>query len=108
MRILTDRMNLDAKFMTYKKKIDPTNLELISENDIPTKKHQNGMLWESIFDNIPQGQAAKFQPEDVNIASIRAALKRFKRKGKFKNMYVTGRKIAKNKFISYVVNPNEE
>jgi len=94
--------------MTDKKIIDPTNLELIPENEIPTKKYQKGMPWETIFAKIPQGQAARFQPEEVNIGSIRAALKRFKEKGKFKHLYVTGRKVAKNKFISYVVNPSGE
>lgn len=94
--------------MSEKNIINPSSLRLISEDEVPSKKNKRGVLWEEIFDNIPQGQAAMFRPEEVGIGSIRAALKRLQEKGKYKNLQVTGRKVGKRQYISYVINPSEE
>lgn len=90
------------------KKIDPNNLKFIEEQDIPEKTVRTGTPWKKVFGSIPKGKVLVFHPDEVSSDTVRTALKRFQRKGKFKHLQMTTRKIAKRKYMSYVINPSED
>jgi len=62
--------------------------EYISANDVPTG-HGAQSEWDNIFTEIPKGQALVLHEPEVNAGTIRAALQRKQRHGKFKNLKVT-------------------
>jgi len=86
------------------KKVRFKDLELIDATEVPERKYQRGIDWEEIFSKIPSGKAAVIQPEQLHSSTVRTALKRFQKRGKFTNLFMTTRKIAKGKYVSYVAN----
>ena len=90
------------------KKIDPNNLRFIDPEDIPVKTTLTATPWEKIFSSIPKGKVLTFHPDEVSADTVRTALKRMQRKGKFRHLKMTTRKVAKRKYKSYVINPSEE
>ena len=87
------------------KKIDPKNLTFIDEKEVPVRIR--GTPWEEIFRSIPKGKVLVLQPDQVRSDTVRTALKRLQKKGKFRRLYMTTKKIGELKYVSYVVNPSE-
>lgn len=92
--------------MVKKKRIDLENLKFISEDELPPRFVKTP--WEEIFSKIPRGKALVLQPDQVATTTARTALRRFQKNGRFKLLYVKSRKVAENKYVTYVVNPSEE
>ena len=89
------------------KKVDPEDLKFIEENDIPVKTIRTATPWVKIFSSIPKGKALVFHPDEIGSDTVRSALKRLQKKGKFKHLHMTARKIGDRKYMSYVVNPSK-
>ena len=61
-----------------------------------------------IFASIPLGKALVLTQEEGSPSTIRTALKRNQRRGRFKRLYLTTRKQEDGKYLSYIVNPTSE
>jgi len=85
--------------------LDTKKLRFIPEDEVPQRKRK--IQWETIFNSIPKGQALVIQPNEVPASTVREALKRLQSRGKFKHLYMTTRKVGKNRYISYIVNPSK-
>ena len=85
-----------------KKSIKVEELKFIEESEVPKVRPQTP--WEEIFSAIPPGKATVFEPEQVSPSTVRTALKRYQKKGKFVSLRMTARKIAGGRYKTYVVN----
>jgi hypothetical protein len=75
----------------------------LNEEDVPTAIRKT-FDWESVFEDIPVGKARQIGEDEAHYTTVRQALDRFQKIGKFKNYYIKTRKEG-NQRVSYVVNP---
>ena len=94
--------------MAKKRRLRIEDLQRISEDEIPERTVQTGIQWEEIFKSIQTGEVLVFQPDQVASTTVRTALRRLQKKGKFKKLHSTSRKIGEKKYVTYVVNPSKE
>ena len=87
------------------KQIKTEDLRFVDEQEVPEISVRT--QWEEIFGKIPRGKALVLQHEQAAPSTVRTALKRHQKKGKFKNLFLTTRKVEGNKYVSYVVNPSK-
>lgn len=59
--------------------------EYVSIDEVPPP-HQRASPWDEIFSSIPAGQALILKEPDVSGGTVRAALDRKHKEGKFKNI----------------------
>jgi hypothetical protein len=84
--------------------MDKDKLKFISANEVPYTRQTK---WDEIFAQIPKGQALVLEEPEVNADTLRAALLRRKRQGKFKNLQMIARgKRGHRK--SYVANADKK
>ena len=82
--------------------MEPTiKVEIVDEKQIPFG-HEI-VNWPALFSGIPKGKAGVFPKERFNPDTVRAALKRYKRHGKFKSL----RCLVREK-CAYIVYPRSE
>jgi len=91
-----------------RKGIDIKSLKRIPESQVPKKTHARGTPWEAMFRSIAKGEAIVLPSEDVSPSTVREALRRLQAKGQLTQLYLTTRKVGRNKYMTYVVNPSEE
>ena len=84
--------------------VDWKNLkkEYISSNEVPTGRDRESP-WNDIFADIPKGQALVLHEPEVSAGTIRAALQRKQKNGKFKNLKVTTKGVHGTAIV-YVTN----
>ena len=75
----------------------------LNEEDVP-KAIRKKFDWEGVFNEIPVGKARLIGEDEAHYTTVRQALNRLQKMGKFKNYYVKTRKEG-NQRVSYVVNP---
>ena len=80
--------------------------QFIDEEEIPSSMRQR-VDWESIFGDIPEGKARVIGSDEAHYTTVRQALQRFQKMGKFENYYIKTRKIG-NARASYVANPRKK
>ena len=78
----------------------------INEGDVPTAIRRK-FDWESVFNEIPNGKARQIGEEEAHYTTVRQALGRLQKIGKFKNYYIKTRKEG-NQRVSYVVHPQDK
>jgi hypothetical protein len=78
----------------------------INEEDVPSSIRKR-FDWESVFSEIPEGKARQIGMDMAHYTTVRQALVRAQKKGKFKNYYIKTRKEG-NQRVSYVVNPQKK
>lgn len=79
--------------------------EYIPEAEVPTERLR-GTDWDTVFGNIPEDQALVVKEPEVCLSTIRIALSRKQKEGKFKNYRV----ISKGRHgvgTIYIVNIKE-
>lgn len=81
-------------------KIDIENLTFIPNDEVPIKIPTK---WDSIFSSIPKGKSLVLKDSQANPDSMRGALIRRKRQGKFKNLRLVVRGKKGNR-TAYLMN----
>lgn len=89
-----------------RKKLKTEDLRFVDAEDVP--KIVVRTPWEEVFSKIPLGKALVLQHEQASPSTVRTALKRYQKEGKYRNLYMTTRKVAKGKYVTYVVNAMKE
>lgn len=74
----------------------------IPASEVP-KARREGSPWDEIFSNIPKGQALVLHEPEVNAGTVRGALQRMHRHGKFKNIEMSTKGLHGDATI-YVIN----
>jgi hypothetical protein len=77
----------------------------LNEADVPTAIRKK-FDWESVFNDIPIGKARQIGGDEAHYTTVRQALSRLQKMGKFKKYYIITRKVG-NQRVSYVVNPQD-
>jgi hypothetical protein len=77
--------------------------EFIPANDVPTAGRGAQSPWDEIFNEIPKGQAWVLHEPEVNAGTVRGALKRMHKRGKFKYIRFSTKGIHGNAMI-YLTN----
>jgi hypothetical protein len=68
--------------------------EFIPANEVPGGHGaQNPAQWDELFSGIPKGQALVLHEPEINSGTIRNALRRTQKDGKFKNLRVSTKGI---------------
>lgn len=92
--------------MKRRKGLDPKNLEIIDQSDVPAKP-KTYTPYREILGRIQKGKALVISDEEIGIDTVRAAIKRLQRKGEFTKLIVTQRKRNDGTRRLYVINPRE-
>ena len=87
------------------KKIDLKDLKLIDAKDVPKAKMYS--VWAEILNSIPEGKALDIPHEVINQGTVRAALSKRHRLGKYKHIRFSYRTINGKK-IGYLINSEDE
>lgn len=66
--------------------------EYISINEVPPP-HTRTTEWDEIFSSIPKGQALVLHEPDINSGTVRGALQRKHKDGKFKNLQYSSKGV---------------
>ena len=77
----------------------------LNEEDVPTAIRKT-FDWENVFREIPIGKARLIGEDEAHYTTVRQALNRLQKLGKFKNYFIKTRKEG-NQRVSYVVNPKD-
>jgi len=84
------------------KEIDLKKLKFIPTSEVP-ERIMGGLDWGTIFSSIPEKQALVLSEDIVNPSTVKQAVLRFKRRGKFLHLRTIERSIN-GKTIVYVTN----
>lgn len=82
------------------RKIDLKQLKRIPVEEVPTSKWTK---WDDVFSSIPEGEALVVPNESAHPVSIREAIRRRKKKGKYLNYSVV--MSGKNSYIVHSSTP---
>lgn len=66
--------------------------EFIAASEVPSG-HGAQSPWNAIFNEIPKGQALVLHEPEVNAGTVRGALQRMHKHGKFKNLRFTSKGV---------------
>ena len=81
--------------------IDIEKLERITEEEVPYKKRTK---WDDLFESIPMGNAVVIPEEMAHPTSVRQALTRRQKQGRFERLKIISRgRIGQRK--TYLINP---
>lgn len=80
---------------------DIDKLERIPEGEVPFKKRTK---WDKIFESIPKGEAVVIPEEMAHPTSVRQALARRQRQGRFNELQILSRG-RRGQRKTYIVNP---
>ena len=86
-----------------RRKLDLQNLRFVPISNLPTIRRKT--QWEEIFEQIPKGQALVLTDEEASPETVRSALRRYQKKGKFTHLEGTTRKVNGEKVV-YILNPS--
>lgn len=87
-------------------RLKPEDLKRVSESDVPATKIKTN--WEEIFKVIASGEAFVFEHKQAAPSTIRSALKKFQKQGKFTYLRMRSRKLGVNQYRTWVVNPSKK
>ena len=80
---------------------DIDKLERIPEDEVPYKKRTK---WDEIFESIPKGEAVVFPEQIAHPTSVRQALNRRQKQGKYTELQIISRG-RKGQRKTYLINP---
>lgn len=86
----------------YNKEKKTESYEIIDESEVPERSERSSK-YKRMFERIPKGKALVLSEEEVSLMGLRAALKKFQRRGLFKNLRATQRTID-GKVKLYIIN----
>jgi hypothetical protein len=78
----------------------------INEVDVPIAIRRK-FDWERVFNEIPNGKARLIGEDEAHYTTVRQALNRLQKVGKFKNYYIKTRKEGDQR-VSYIVNSQDK
>jgi len=83
--------------------------EYVSLDEVPVP-HSRATEWDELFSSVPRGQALVLHEPDVNSGTVRGALQRKQKQGKFKNLQYSSKGVhgSATVYISNTEKPTEK
>lgn len=83
-------------------KLDVKNLKFVPISEVPEVVRKT--IWGDVFKKIPMGQALILTEAEASPETVRSALRRYQKDGKFTHLEGTTRKVN-DKRVVYILNP---
>lgn len=102
----TIKRKTEGENRVVKRKLDAKNLKFIPISEVPEISRKKTQ-WEEILSSIPQGEAVVIPADQASPATVRSAVSRYQKRGKFTQLRAASRKI-KGEITTYILNPEPE
>lgn len=87
--------------------VDLDNLKLINEHEVPAKPKRY-TPYREMLERIQKGKALVVSDDEVNVDTVRAAVRRLQAKGEYKRYELRQLKSVDGVTRLYIINPAEE